>query len=39
MTNSNYEEAVDILKKRFSHTQIITNAHMEALLSLQKSIK
>ena len=36
MTNSNYEEAVDILKKRFSQKQIIINAHMEALLSLQR---
>ena len=36
MTNSNYEEAIDILKKRFSQKQIIINAHMEALLSLQK---
>ena len=36
MTNSNYEEAVDILKKRFSQKQIIINAYMEALLSLQR---
>ena len=36
MTNSNYEEAVDILKKRFSQKQITINTHMEALFSLQK---
>ena len=36
MANSNYKEAVDILKKHFSQKKMLINVHMEALLSLQK---
>ena len=34
LTGANYEEAIEILKKRFGNKQLIINQHMEQLLSL-----
>ena len=34
LTNSNYEQAVNLLKERFGQPSKITNAHMQALLDL-----
>ena len=34
LTDSNYEQAVDLLKTRFGESQKIINSHMQALLNL-----
>lgn len=34
LTSANYQEAIDILRKRFSNKQLFINCHMEALLKL-----
>ncbi|CAB4006665.1 PREDICTED: uncharacterized protein LOC105315219 [Paramuricea clavata] len=36
ITSANYQEAIDILDKRFGNQQQIVNAHMNALLNLPK---
>ena len=34
LTSSNYDEAVEILQKRFGNKQLIINKHMEQLLNI-----
>ena len=34
LTDANYDEAIEILKKRFGNKQLIINKHMEKLLNI-----
>ncbi|XP_057294726.1 uncharacterized protein LOC130623273 [Hydractinia symbiolongicarpus] len=35
LTNSNYENAIELLRNRFGNEQVLINAHMEALLKIE----
>ena len=34
LTSANYQEAIDMLKRRFGNDQLIVGKHMDALLAL-----